>query len=120
MQNFSHYMESDSDSHPNCQKQEWDWNRNRNRNQNLLCEYKQTISPKEGTVEYIGFALTSFLYVSALNEHSPAFTANPYSFTVSEDAAIETTVGSLTATDDDDGTDGQYHSTLKIRIVSHH
>ena len=55
----------------------------------------------------------SFRYVSAINEHSPVFTGNPYSFNIAEDAAIETTVGSLTATDNDDGTDGRYRKTFK-------
>ncbi len=42
-----------------------------------------------------------------MNEHAPDFTASPYSFSVSEDAAVGATVGTLTSTDADAGVDGE-------------
>ena len=50
--------------------------------------------------------MISLFLIIGINEDSPAFAGNPYSFSVAEDAAVDSTVGSMTATDADDGTDG--------------
>ncbi|KAI8511675.1 hypothetical protein Bbelb_107750 [Branchiostoma belcheri] len=59
--------------------------------------------------------ITVTMYVNPLNEHTPAFTSNPYTAgSLDEDTAIGTSVITITANDADSGSDG----TITYAITS--
>ncbi len=61
-----------------------------------------------GSPQLTGSA-TLLVYVTGINEHSPQFDEGQYDFQTPENSTVDSFVGSVSATDSDDGINGQFH-----------
>ena len=74
----------------------------------------QIVAEDGGVPANVG-TLIVFVNVLDINDHQPVFTQTQYNLTVDEDVAVNTTILSLTARDDDEGLNGDVIYSLSPR-----
>lgn len=71
-------------------------------------EYNLTIVCNDGGAPSLTDTSVLLVRVTGVNEYSPQFSMDSYNFTISERTTLSTVVGSVSAVDSDDGTNGDF------------